>query len=81
MTHIIDYQATQPINKTGGTTFAIPASPNRAILATIKLRISRRDSRDNRVELIGTVGVKGITDIAQFFLEFFVITQKFSTHK
>ncbi|EJR54270.1 hypothetical protein IIM_01999 [Bacillus cereus VD107] len=24
MTHIIDYQATQPINKTGETTFTIP---------------------------------------------------------
>ena len=24
MTHIIDYQATQPISKTGETTFAIP---------------------------------------------------------
>ncbi|TKJ03078.1 exosporium protein C, partial [Bacillus cereus] len=29
MTHIIDYQATQPISKTGETTFAIPASPNK----------------------------------------------------
>ena len=30
MTHIIDYQATQPISKTGETTFAIPSSPNKA---------------------------------------------------
>lgn len=50
MTHIIDYQATQPINKTGETTFVIPHSPNKAILANIKLKISRKDSRDNRVE-------------------------------
>ncbi|MEC0014607.1 exosporium protein ExsC, partial [Bacillus cereus] len=55
MTHIIDYQATQPISKTGETTFAIPASPNKAILANLKLRISSRDSRNNRVELIATV--------------------------
>ncbi len=48
MTHIIDYQATQPISKTGETTFAIPASPNKAILANLKVRISSRDSRNNR---------------------------------
>ncbi|MDT3498748.1 exosporium protein C [Bacillus toyonensis] len=65
MTHIIDYQATQPISKTGETTFAIPASPDRAILAKIKLKISRRDARNNRVELIATVGVEGITEISQ----------------
>lgn len=38
MTHIIDYQDTQPISKTGETTFAIPHSPNKAILANIKLK-------------------------------------------
>ena len=41
MTHIIDYQATQPISKTGETTFVIPASPDRAILANLKLKISK----------------------------------------
>ncbi|HDR7471946.1 TPA: exosporium protein C, partial [Bacillus toyonensis] len=63
MTHIIDYQAIQPINKTDATTFTIPDSPNKAILANIELKIPIKDSRDNRVELIATVGVKGITDI------------------
>ncbi|EJQ60840.1 exosporium protein ExsC [Bacillus mycoides] len=71
MTHIIDYQATQPINKTGETTFVIPHSPNKAILANIKLKISRSDSRNNRVELIATVGVKGITDISQILFRIF----------
>ncbi|HDR8172474.1 TPA: exosporium protein C [Bacillus thuringiensis] len=71
MTHIIDYQATQPISKTGETTFAIPASPNKAILANLKLRISSRDSRNNRVELIATVGVKGITEISQILFRIF----------
>lgn len=71
MTHIIDYQATQPINKTNETTFAIPASPDKAILATIKLKFSRRDSSNNRVELIATVGVKGITGISQVLFRIF----------
>ncbi|ARJ22522.1 exosporium protein ExsC [Bacillus mycoides] len=71
MTHIIDYQATQPINKTGETTFVIPHSPNKAILANIKLKISRSDSRNNRVELIAIVGVKGITDISQILFRIF----------
>ncbi|MDR2995828.1 MAG: exosporium protein C [Bacillus cereus] len=71
MTHIIDYQATQPISKTGETTFAIPASPDRAILAKIKLKISRRDARNNRVELIATVGVEGITEISQVLFRIF----------
>ena len=30
MTHIIDYQATQPLNKTGETTFVIPHSPEQS---------------------------------------------------
>ncbi|MBE5108422.1 exosporium protein C [Bacillus thuringiensis] len=71
MTHIIDYQATQPINKTNETTLAIPASPDRAILANIKLKFSRRDSRNNRVELIATVGVEGITGISQVLFRIF----------
>lgn len=63
MTHIIDYQATQPISKTGETTFAIPSSPNKAILANLKLRISSRDSRNNRVE--------GITGTSQVLFRIF----------
>ncbi|MGE7859453.1 exosporium protein ExsC [Bacillus mobilis] len=71
MTHIIDYQATQPISKTGETTFVIPASPDRAILANLKLKISKRDARNNRVELIATVGVEGITEISQVLFRIF----------
>ncbi|MFK4424982.1 MULTISPECIES: exosporium protein ExsC [Bacillus] len=71
MTHIIDYQATQPLNKTGETTFAIPHSPEKAILANIKLKISRRDALNNRVELIATVGVEGITEISQVLFRIF----------
>ncbi|GAB6549555.1 exosporium protein ExsC [Bacillus mobilis] len=71
MTHIIDYQATQPLSKTGETTFVIPASPDRAILANLKLKISKRDARNNRVELIATVGIEGITNIAQILFRIF----------
>ncbi|EJS62421.1 exosporium protein C [Bacillus cereus] len=71
MTHIIDYQATQPINKVHQQTFEIPHSPNRATLASLQLRISRRDSHDNRVELIGTVGVQGIRETAQILFRIF----------
>ncbi|PGB06374.1 exosporium protein C [Bacillus toyonensis] len=71
ITHIIDYQAIQPINKTDATTFTIPDSPNKAILANIELKIPIKDSRNNRVELIATVGVKGITDISQILFRVF----------
>ncbi|ANC08357.1 MULTISPECIES: exosporium protein ExsC [Bacillus cereus group] len=69
--HIIDYQATQPLSKTGETTFAIPSSPNKAILANLKLRIPSRDSRNNRVELIATIGVDGITGTSQVLFRIF----------
>ncbi len=75
------YQATQPISKTGETTFAIPASPNKAILANLKVRISSRDSRNNRVELIATIGVEGISGTSQVLFRISVITSKFSMHK
>lgn len=58
-------------SKTGETTFAIPASPNKAILANLKLRISSRDSRNNRVELIATIGVEGITETSQVLFRIF----------
>lgn len=70
MTHIIDYQATQPINKTGETTFVIPHSPNKAILANIKLKISRKDSRDNTEIFNAQVGIES-TDSEQFYAQTF----------
>ena len=43
MTHIIDYQATQPLNKVNEQTFEIPHSPTRRELASIQLRIPKRN--------------------------------------
>ncbi|MFD3450016.1 hypothetical protein ACFDTO_36180 [Microbacteriaceae bacterium 4G12] len=71
MTHIIDFQATQPTSRVNERTFEIPHSPTQLNLACIKLRIPKIDSHDNRVELIGTVGVKGITGIAQILFRIF----------
>ena len=71
MTHIIDYQAVQPLSKVDERTFEIPHSPRKVKLASIQLRIPKSDSRNNRVELIGTVGVKGISDIAQILFRIF----------
>ena len=48
------------------------SSPNKVILANLKLRISSRDSRNNRVELIATVGVEGITEISQVLFRIFL---------
>ncbi|WP_082053752.1 exosporium protein C [Gordoniibacillus kamchatkensis] len=42
----------------------IPHSPSRIRLATIRLTIPA-NSRPNRVELVATVGVRGVTGIAQ----------------
>lgn len=71
MAHIIDYQATQPLSKVNEQTFEIPQSPNRSRLASITLRIPKADSRNNRVELIGTVGIRGVTGIAQILFRIF----------
>ncbi|WP_420974919.1 exosporium protein ExsC [Bacillus thuringiensis] len=60
------------MSKTDATTFAIPSSPDKVILANLKLRISSRDSRNNRVELIATVGVEGITEISQVLFRIFL---------
>jgi hypothetical protein len=46
----------------------IPRSPGRALLATLNVSLPRRA---NRVELIATVGVRGITGIAQVLFRIF----------
>lgn len=66
MTHIIDFQATQPRNKTdAGQATLILHTPQKNKVAQLRVNIPHRDSRDNTVELIATVGVEGITNIAQ----------------
>lgn len=81
ITHIIDYQGIQPINKTDATTFTIPNSPNKAILVNIELKIPLKYSHNNRIELITTIGFKSVTNDHNYLLEFSVTTLIFLTHK
>ncbi|EEM05486.1 exosporium protein C [Bacillus pseudomycoides] len=72
ITHIIDFQAIQPRNKTNARQpIPIDHSPKRNSVAQLRVNIPRRDSRDNTVELIATVGVEGVTNIAQIVFRIF----------
>lgn len=72
MVRIIDYQATQPVSKVGQIRpILIPHSPRRAVLATIRITIPQRDANNNHVELIGTVGVRGVTGTSQLLFKIF----------
>ncbi|MRR42330.1 exosporium protein C, partial [Bacillus anthracis] len=70
-TNIIDYQGIQPIKKTDATTYTIPNSPNKAILVNIELKIPLKYSRNNRIELITTIGFKSVTNRSQLFVRIF----------
>ena len=71
MVQIIDYQAAQPIRRfTPSRPTTIPRSPLRVSLATIRIRIPS-GATINRVELIATVGVHGVTGIAQILFRIF----------
>lgn len=71
MVRILDFNAVQPRNKFNlSRSFIIPRSPKRVSLATIRITIPV-NSRPNRVELITTVGVRGITGIAQILFRIF----------
>ncbi|TVX96720.1 exosporium protein C [Cohnella terricola] len=52
------------------TSFVIRRSPARSQLATITLRIPTL-SQPNRVDLVATVGVRGVTGIAQILFRIF----------
>ena len=72
MFHIIDYQATEPVSKVGKSrTKMIPHSPKRLTVAHIKITIPRRNANDNNVELIATVGVRGVTGTSQLLFKIF----------
>ncbi len=69
---IIDYQATEPLRKIDETkAFNIPQSPKKVKLAELRVHIPRKHVRENHVELIFTVGIKGITGIAQVVFRIF----------
>ncbi|ERI09568.1 hypothetical protein [Aneurinibacillus aneurinilyticus] len=65
MKRILDYKATEPrrsFNVAQPT--MIPLAPGRVRLASVRIMIPRNSSR-NTVELVATVGVRGITGISQ----------------
>lgn len=65
MVRILDFNAVQPRNKFNlSRSFIIPQSPKRVSLAAIRIAIPAH-SRSNRVKLVTTVGVRGVTGIAQ----------------
>jgi hypothetical protein len=72
MLNIIDFQAVEPISRVNNNNpITIPQSPKKLVLATIRLRIPRRDAHKNLVELIATVGVRGITGTSQLLFKIF----------
>ncbi|KEO83699.1 hypothetical protein [Tumebacillus flagellatus] len=68
---ILDYKAVQPRSRTSTRTTTIPHSPRRLRLAAITLTVPRESNRRNTVELLATVGVKGVTNIAQLVFRVF----------
>lgn len=67
---ILDYQAVEPRNTTNPTVpEVIPQSPNHLQLATLTVTIPKKhhtsSTTNNKVELIATVGVEGLTGISQ----------------
>ncbi|ANY65345.1 exosporium protein C [Paenibacillus sp. BIHB 4019] len=71
MARILDKQAVQPRSRFNQSkSFIIPRSPKRVTLAKIRLKIPV-NSQPNRVELVATVGVQGITGIAQILFRIF----------
>jgi hypothetical protein len=68
-----DYDAKQPRRRFNlNKTTTIPHSPNRLRLATIRIFTGRRfNMDDNNVELLATVGVRGVTGIAQLLFRIF----------
>ena len=72
MVHIIDYQATEPIHKVDNNhPSTIPHSPKNTVLASITINIPRKDANKNRVELISTVGIRGISGTSQIIFKIF----------
>lgn len=72
MVRILDKAAVQPRRRFNlATSFIIRRSPARSRLATIRLRIPAVNAQPNRVELVATVGVRGVTGIAQILFKIF----------
>ncbi|MGZ9586686.1 exosporium protein C [Paenibacillus marinisediminis] len=71
MVRILDKAAAQPRSRFNlSNSVTIRRSPSRTTLATITLRIPS-NSQPNRVDLVTTVGVRGVTGIAQILFRVF----------
>ena len=72
MFRIIDYKATEPVSKVDQISpKMIPHSPKRLKVAHIDITIPRRNAKDNNVELIATVGLRGVTGTSQLLFRIF----------
>ncbi|MFF2754035.1 exosporium protein C [Psychrobacillus sp. NPDC058041] len=72
MVQILDYQATEPLSTFNpDNAFTIPQAPFKVLLASIQINIPSTASRNNRVELVSSIGVTGITNISQVVFRIF----------
>ncbi|WP_040949507.1 hypothetical protein [Gorillibacterium massiliense] len=72
MVRILDKAAVQPRSRFNlANSVTIRRSPARTVLATVVIRIPVVNSRPNRVDLVATVGVRGVTGIAQILFRVF----------
>jgi hypothetical protein len=72
MVRIIDFQATEPVQRIGQIRpIRIPHSSRNLELATLSIRIPRRDAFRNQVTLTTTVGIRGVSDTSQILFRIF----------
>ncbi len=65
MARVLDKAAIQPRRRFNlATAYTIRRSPNRSLVASIRVRIPK-NAQPNRVELVATVGVRGVRGTAQ----------------
>ncbi|UNK18848.1 exosporium protein C [Paenibacillus sp. N3/727] len=70
MVRLLDYKAAQPRSRFLPGSFTIPRSPKRVSLATIKIKIPSHACH-NQIELIATVGVRGVRRISGILFKIF----------
>jgi hypothetical protein len=72
MFHIVDYQATEPIRRVNNNNpITITHAPKKLVLASIRITIPKMNANKNHVELIATVGVRGIDETSQILFKIF----------
>ncbi len=72
MVRIIDFQATEPVQRINQIRpIRIPHSSRNLELATLSIRIPRRDAFRNQTKLMTTVGIRGVSDTSQILFRIF----------